>query len=94
MAEPRTRAARPPRPGGAPQDGGGAKIMGLEPRTFWIVAAVAVVGGYLYIKSHSSTPPAGQGGGGGKGGHHSPTGLKREHLTIWVRDHGGHHGRK
>ena len=93
MAEPRTRAARPPRPGSASQGGGGKTILGLQPTTFWIVAAVAVVGGYLYIKSHATPPQGGKGQGGKGGGHQSPTGLKREHLTIWVRNHGGHHGK-
>jgi len=67
--------------------------MGLDQKTFIIVAVVAVVGGYLYIKSKSATPQKGTGSGGGGPKHHSPTGMGRQHINVFIRDHHGHRGR-
>lgn len=92
MADTTTRAARPGREQSGQAGGKQDTIFGLPTKTVLIVGAVVVVGGYLYIKSKTSQQ-TGQGQGGGGQQHKSPTGLSRQHLTIWVKDHHGHkHG--
>ena len=93
MADSTTRAARPGREQGGKAGGKEDTIFGLPTKTAIIVGLVVVVGGYLYIKSKTSQQ-TGQGSGSGGGQqHHSPTGMSRQHLTIWVKDHHGHkHG--
>lgn len=75
------------------QGGGGKKIMGVDRTTFFIVGGGALGLGLLYffIKGKQAK---GQGQGGGQGsGQGSPTGLRREHLVIWINQHGRHGGR-
>lgn len=92
MADSTTRAARPGREQGGKAGGKEDTIFGIPTKTAIIVGLVVVVGGYLYIKSKTSQQPT-QSQGQGGGGHKSPTGMSRQHLTIWVKDHHGHkHG--
>jgi hypothetical protein len=73
--------------GAPPAKGKGDKILGMD-KTGFIVLAAAVGVGMLWFLTKGKSQNQGSGQGGG--GHHSPTGLKREHLVIWVRNHGGH----
>ena len=85
-----TRAAAPGKEG----QGKEGTILGLPTKTAVIVGAVVIVGGYLWMKYHSSSSSSsGSGGGSGSGGQkHGPTGTSRQTLTVWVKQHGGHRG--
>jgi len=85
-----TRAGAPPaKAGGKP---GGDKILGID-KTGFIVLVGAVGVGMIWFLTKGKSQSQG-GSGQGSGGGHSPTGLQRQHLVIWVRDHGGHRRRK
>jgi hypothetical protein len=86
MAE-TTQVSPPPKGSG----GGDKTIMGLPIKTAVIVGAVAVVGGYLYIKNKQQQQ--GQGQGGTQPRYQSPTGLTREDIHIWIKDNQGHKGK-
>lgn len=102
MADPVTRASKPPREGkpGGGKGGAHKELMGL-PIWMWAAGAVVLIGGYLYLKSHSSQSQQGQGQGGGKGqvfAVGSQTGLSYEQLLLILKDwqnhghgKGGHH---
>jgi len=82
-AAPATKAGAPP------GKKGGDKILGMDKTGFIVLAGAVGVGMIWFLTKGKSQNQPGS-GGGGKGGHQSPTGLKREHLVIWVRNHGGH----
>ena len=82
MADPVTRAAKPPA-------GKGKEFLG-QPAWVWAAGAGAVILGYLYIRSKSSSPQ--QAGGGGQrraGGGYGPAGWTTDTFKIWVRQHQG-----
>ena len=91
MADPpKTKAGAPPNSkGGGKGDG---KILGMD-KTMVIVVAGAFGLALVYFWMKGKQSPQGSGGGKSGGPQHNPTGLQRQHLTIWVRDHGGHRGR-
>lgn len=69
------------------------KFLG-QPVWLWVVGAVVVVGGYLYLK-HKQPTPTGQPSGQrpNTAGFVSPTGWSTETFTRWIHDHQGppHH---
>jgi hypothetical protein len=66
------------------------KEFGGQPLWVWLVGAVAVIGGYLYFRSHStsSSSAAGGQGGGGQGRAASP-GFSNASFTEWITQHQG-----
>ena len=83
MADPVTRAGRPP------AKGEGGKLMG-QPAWMWAAGAGVVILGYLIIRSKSSK--SGQGSGQGTGAQRpqgGPGGWSTQTFKIWVRDHHG-----
>lgn len=83
-ATPGTGAGAPPG-----KKGGDGKILGMD-KTGFIVLVGAVGVGMIWFLTKGKSQNQGGSGSGQSGGHHSPTGLKRQHLVIWVKDHGGH----
>ena len=92
MADPPVTRASGGQRRSAGQGAGGKQFLGL-PAWMWAVGGVAVVAGYLYIKSKSSSQqPSGQGTGGGRGGSGgggAPTGWSSASFMSWIQDHQG-----
>jgi hypothetical protein len=97
---PKTTTTRASAPASSPGKGMQKEILG-QPAWLWAVGAVVLVGGYLYLRSHSSSSASGQQKPAGSGQRAvlvgSPTGLSLEQFLLLLQDmHGsGHmHSRK
>ena len=78
----------------APSGGGGKKLLG-QPMWIWAAGAVALIGGFIYLRSKASASAATQAAdttGQATGTYQSPTGLSWEQFLLYLHDQQGSGG--